>query len=112
MDAAVLPEDRAVGLDDIAVGNLVLEVPRDEAAGVAVRHEADTVAVRLSGHGQSEPIRDGPDVRLGQVADGEQRACQLRLVQREEEIRLNPCPGPRRAAGDTGPAISSNSTRA
>ena len=55
---------------------------------VAVGDEADLVAVRLLGDRQPELARLLADGRLVEVADREHRVRQLRLVEREQEVRL------------------------
>ena len=60
----------------------------DEARVVAVGNEADLLAVRLVGDGQAAIACVGAHVGLRQLADRERRAGELRLRQREEEVRL------------------------
>ena len=60
----------------------------DERRVVAVGNEADFLAVGLLGDRQPEAARDVANRVLRQIADGEARARQLLLREREQEIRL------------------------
>ena len=66
----------------------VRALPLEERRVVAVGHEADLVAVGLFGDRQAELARVLADRRLVERADREHRVRELRLVQREEEVRL------------------------
>ena len=84
--AVVLPDFRSVDLDDVA--RLHAEAAGQPRAGIAVRDETDVVAVRLSR--DIEPARCGfrTDLRLGSVAQGEERPGQLVRVEYSENIGL------------------------
>ncbi len=82
--AADLP---AVLVEDVALGGAG---DRRGSLGVAVRDEADVVAVGLLCHRQAPALGLGPDLLLGGpgVAQREQRVRQLPLVQHAEDVAL------------------------
>src|SRR3954471_1669612 len=88
MYAAVSAEDVAGFVDDHAVARGVGDAPGDERAVVVVRDETDFLAVRLVGDRQPVLPRVLADLLLRQGADREDRARELLLREREEEIRL------------------------
>src|SRR6476659_7537777 len=85
--APVSPEDTAGGIPDRARPGLDA-VPFEERGVIAVRHEADLVAVRLVGH--LKPERTGMRAHrlLVQRTDGKARVSELVLREREQEVRL------------------------
>ncbi len=85
--AAVLAEHLA-GLVVHQHAGLLAEPVGEELAGVAVRDEADVVAVRLLGHGQAALGRLRPDLGLGGVTEREQRVPQLLAGQRGQHVGL------------------------
>src|SRR5436309_9014174 len=76
-------------VDDAAGPKRVVPgVPRDETRRIAVRDEADVHALRLVGDREIQPRRLRPHLGLGQLADREERAPELRLPEHEEEVGL------------------------
>ena len=74
--------DDGAGAEDAGVA------PPQEAAIVAVGHEADLLAVRLVGRHQAEPPRVLAHLVLRQIADGKARGGELRLGERPQEVTL------------------------
>src|SRR6185436_18855807 len=88
VDTAMAANDLASRVDNFAGAVLIGEPPVDKTGGVAVRNEADLVAVRLVGDREAEPAGDVAHFGLPQMPDGKQRMSELILRQREEKIRL------------------------
>ena len=93
MDAGVLAERPAIGSDDLAASGgrrcpLLSQIRLHEGGVVAIRDEADLLAVLLLGDRQSQTARDLPDLALVHLADRKQSPRKLRLRQSEEEIGL------------------------
>ena len=59
-----------------------------ESRIVAVRHEANLLALGLVGVCESERARPLANFRFGYRAERKKRACELALAKRKEEIRL------------------------
>ena len=88
MHAAVRPDDCAVAADERA-GSLQLgRRALDERGIVAVRDEADLLAVRLGRDAELESPRVLADCLLVEMADREPGARQLLLREREQEVGL------------------------
>ena len=89
--ALVLPEHVAGGVvDDVAavVGRPLAELLAQPAGVVAVGDEADVVGVGLGRHPQAAALGLAAYLRLGGVAQGEQRVPQLVLGQHAEHVGL------------------------
>jgi hypothetical protein len=79
VDAVVRADDRTALVDDRAGPERVGAHARcDERGGVAARDEADLHAVGLVRDREAEPPRLGAHLVLRELADGEQRALELR----------------------------------
>lgn len=70
MNAVVLTQNMAGGIDNLPLRPfrlepLLYEVGVDKSGVVAIRNEADLLAVRLCGNGDAEGSREFPDFRLG-----------------------------------------------
>src|SRR5882762_898027 len=63
-------------------------LPFDERRVIAVRDEADLLAVGLVGDRETEPPRLVADLRLGETSHREHRTRQLVLRQREQKVGL------------------------
>ena len=79
---------------------------------IAVGHEADLVAVGFLGDAETQLTRMLADLRLVERTDRKHGVRELRLRQREEEVRLVLCLDRRRAAAGIVRVPSSRSTRA
>ena len=86
MHAVVFGEHRAACVDHGAAAHA--DAAAEERPGVAGRDEADVVAVGLLGDGQPAAGRLLADLRLGCVADREQRVTQLLGGQHTEHVGL------------------------
>ena len=88
--AVVLPELLAGLVEDRAalVGGALAELLAQPAGGVAVRDEADVVAVRLVRDQQAALGGLHAHVRLGRAAEREHRVPQLLLVEHAEHVGL------------------------
>jgi len=84
--AAVLPEDFALAVYDIA--GFVLDVVFEEAADIHVAEKANALAVFFSRVGQFVLLGDGANFGLLEFADGEECAGDLFLAKECEEIGL------------------------
>src|SRR5438094_911412 len=89
MDATVAAEHAAVLVDDRAAA-IPGRALRDERRIVVVGDETDFLAVRLLGDRQAAPPRVLAHRVLRPIADGEDRAGELLLGQREQKVRLIP----------------------
>src|SRR6266850_1696749 len=87
-DAGVGAEHATVTVDDRARPEHVRIPAAQETAIVVVGHEADLLALRLVGRDEAESARVRADLVLVEIADGKMRRCQLRLIERPEEIGL------------------------
>ena len=89
MDAAVLGQRRALGVDDppglSAAGR---RLALDEAGVVTVGDEADLLALRLLGDRQAESTGMRAHLALGEVAERKARPGELGLGQAEEKVGL------------------------
>ena len=87
---ARVPPELAPGLvhDGAGAERLRRRVALDEAGRVAPRHEADLHALGLVGHREPERGRLGAHLRLGQLADREERVREVGGAEREEEVGL------------------------
>ena len=87
-DARVRAEHAALSVDDRARPEHARIPAAQETAIVIVGHEADLLALRLVGRDEAESTRVRADLVLVEIADGEMRRCELRLIERPEEIGL------------------------
>src|SRR6266404_3971932 len=87
-DARVRAEHAALTVDDRARPEHARIPAAQETAIVIVGHEADLLALRLVGRDEAESARVRADLVLVEVADGKMRCCELRLIERPEEIGL------------------------
>ena len=86
--ALVLAEHVAAGVDDGSTTVDVAQLLGEPAAGVAVADEADVVAVRLVGDGQTTPVGLLADDPLRGVAQREHRVRELVLGEHAEDVGL------------------------
>ncbi len=87
-DALVAAERAAVGVDDVAGLGRVGAEAGDEVAVVALRDEADVLALGLVGERQAEAAGVGAGLGLGQAAQGKAQESQLLGGGGEEEVAL------------------------
>src|SRR5882672_5122439 len=87
-DAGVGAEHATVTVDDRARPENVRIPAAQETAIVVVGHEADLLALPLVGRDEAESARVRADLLLVEIADGKMRRCELRLIERPEEIGL------------------------
>lgn len=87
-DALVPPEHAPIQMNDLARLRRVGAQSLDHVGILALRHEADVLAVVLVGHFQAEVARHRPHLRLRQAA--ERKAEEVQLLRRggEEEVAL------------------------
>src|ERR1700733_2810943 len=93
MHASVFAQDAAGGVANLALRLLwsdaaLAEVGIDEGRIIAIRDEANFLAIWLGGHRQSQFARQVPHLRLGVTAEGKIGLRQLLLFQTEEKIGL------------------------
>src|SRR5204863_9556637 len=91
LSASVLPTRVALDADDLSL-HLTRRDPRlvldDRGVAVGLRHEADLVRLLLARDRETAHLRDIAHLRLGQLAEREERFRELRLRQLEEEVGL------------------------
>src|SRR6185503_851111 len=86
--AGVLPYPIAQLVDDRAGLGRPAGPRTERAADVAIGDEADALALRLRGGRQAEVAGDLPDLRLGQLAEGEPGVGELLLPEPVQEVGL------------------------
>ena len=89
MHAGVRAEDAAVVVDHRAGARRLRRLALDERRVVAIRNEADLLAVGLLRHVQLQALRVRAHGVLVEVPDGKRGARQVFLRQREQEIGLS-----------------------
>ncbi len=87
-DAAMLAEDLALEVDDVAAAGRIGPQPRDQVGVAAGRNEADVLAVGLVGDREAEATREVARFGLGQLAKGKAQKIELRLCGGVEEVAL------------------------
>src|SRR5215510_13337166 len=87
MDAGMLCEHAAALVDDLSAARRS-RAATDEACVVVIRNEADLLAVGLGRNRQLSCVRVLAYRLFRTIADREDRSRQLRLRQREQEVRL------------------------
>jgi len=84
----VTAEHAAADIDDGAGTERAGVAPPEEAAVIAVGHEADLLAVGLVGRDEPESARVIAHLGLGELAHREARGRELRLGERPQEVAL------------------------
>ena len=87
-DAVMAAEHAAVDMDDVAGRGGVRLQLGDDVGILALRHEADVLAVGLVGDGQAHALGDGAHRGLGHAAERKAQIVDLLLRGGEQEIAL------------------------
>ncbi|MNY13973.1 hypothetical protein D3C86_1471340 [compost metagenome] len=80
-------EPLAAGVDDGARREAIADLALDEAQGVA-HDEADVLAIGLLGDLEADPLGDGAGLGLVELAEREDGASELTLVEAIEHVGL------------------------
>ena len=87
-DPGMAAKHAPVHVDDVARESRARLEPLNDIAIPALRNEADVLAVRLGGGGQSKAVRGRPDLGFFHIAQGKADELQLFPCDREEKITL------------------------